>query len=55
MPLDGSVPWQPPPCTLVDTTMAANYPGIVSSQYQVTYKCLVGIDTQHSAPAVHLP
>ena len=29
---------------LVDTTMAANYPGIAKSSYTVQFRCLIGID-----------
>jgi von Willebrand factor type A domain/Putative Flp pilus-assembly TadE/G-like/IPT/TIG domain len=29
---------------LVDTTMAANYPGIATSSYTVEFRCLIGID-----------
>jgi hypothetical protein len=29
---------------LIDTTMAANYPGIAKSSYTVQFRCLIGID-----------
>jgi hypothetical protein len=45
MPVDGSVPGATAAVNaLVDLTMDANYPDILSSQYVVEYKCLVGID-----------
>jgi Flp pilus assembly protein TadG len=46
MPVDGSVPGKAAAVkSLVTTTLTANYPGILPSQYTITYKCLVGIDT----------
>lgn len=46
MPVDGSAPGATAAVnSLINTTMLANYPGITASDYTISYKCLVGIDT----------
>ena len=35
-------------------TINANYPGLPSSAYTISYKCLIGVDTVSPAEAVHL-
>jgi len=45
LPVDGSVAADVTKMNnLIVTTIAANYPGLPTSAYTVTYKCLVGVD-----------
>jgi len=46
MPVDGSVTGAAQQVNdLVSKTVQANFPGLSSSEYQITYKCLIGVDT----------
>ena len=48
MPVDGSIPGATAAVeALIDQTMAANYPGIPKSGYQITYRCLIGVDASN--------
>lgn len=46
LPVDGSVAGSATAInSLITSTIAANYPGITSSNYTIAYKCLIGVDT----------
>ncbi|MDH4142869.1 MAG: pilus assembly protein TadG-related protein, partial [Chloroflexota bacterium] len=46
MPVDGSLPGAATKVNdLVVKTVNANFPGLSSSEYTVSYKCLIGVDT----------
>src|SRR6478672_8223755 len=44
LPVDGSVPGEATKINgLITSTIAANYPGLPSSAYTISYKCLIGV------------
>ncbi len=50
LPVDGSIPGDAAKIDgLITSTIQANYPGLPSSAYTISYKCLIGVDT--STPA----
>ena len=50
LPVDGSIPGEAAKINgLITSTIQANYPGLPSSAYTISYKCLIGVDT--STPA----
>jgi Flp pilus assembly protein TadG len=45
LPVDGSQTGKAAAIeSLINTTIAANYPGLPTSAYTITYKCLIGVD-----------
>ena len=53
LPIDGSVAGKAAAATsLITKTIDANYPGLPSSAYTITYKCLVGVDPATNRPWV---
>ena len=55
LPVNGAVPADVTAVdTLITNTVRANYPGLPSSAYTVTYRCLIGVDPASSPPQPYI-